>query len=152
MVLFGGAGVKASLWSGQDRALTADTSGNVGIGTHAPQAKLEVHGDVRLGPNGQLRAPGGEGNLRIIRGTVDSAANILAGSGFSVVREGVGSYRITFDTPFAATPTVTVNAIHFGAWLVYVGTLNQAHAQVRILSPNGSTANWDFNFIAIGPR
>src|SRR5262249_52377208 len=63
--------------------MTLQDNGNVGIGTTSPQAKLDVRGDVKLGTNGQLFAPGSEENLRIIRGEVDKDGNIFLGSGFT---------------------------------------------------------------------
>ena len=92
--------------------LTVKESGNVGIGlpaNSAPQTKLDVRGDVKLGSTGQLFAPGGEENLRILRGSLDQAGNIDAGSGFTATRSAVGFYTVHFNTPFSATPTVTAN-------------------------------------------
>src|SRR5262249_25424851 len=87
--------------------MTLQDNGNVGIGTTSPQAKLDVRGDVKLGTNGQLFAPGSEENLRIIRGEVDKDGNIFLGSGFTAERLGIGEYRVSFNTPFSGIPTVT---------------------------------------------
>ena len=54
------AGGHIALWS---------FSGNVGINTDTPTAKLDVRGDVKLGSAGQFFAPSGEENLRILRGS-----------------------------------------------------------------------------------
>jgi hypothetical protein len=40
-------------------------SGNAGIGTSDPGAKLDVRGDIRLGATGQHLVPGGDQNLQI---------------------------------------------------------------------------------------
>jgi hypothetical protein len=42
MLLFGGASTKASIWTDGTRALTVDTSGNVGIGTASPVGRVQV--------------------------------------------------------------------------------------------------------------
>ena len=42
MLVFGGANTPLSLWANQTRALTIDTSGNVGIGTTSPQTKVHL--------------------------------------------------------------------------------------------------------------
>jgi hypothetical protein len=42
MLLFGSAGTKLSLWAGGNRSLTADTNGNVGIGTTSPDRPLAI--------------------------------------------------------------------------------------------------------------
>src|SRR5712691_2969924 len=93
---------------------TVKEGGNVGIGlpvNGTPQAKLDVRGDVKLGSTGQFFAPGGEENLRIIRGYIDQGGNINAGSGFTVSRPsggaGSGVYFINFNTSFSGTPAVT---------------------------------------------
>jgi hypothetical protein len=158
MVLFGGANTKASVWAGQVRALTANTAGNVGIGTDTPGARLEVRGDIRLGPGGQFRATSSEENLRIVRGTVDSSGAILAGSGFQVSHTSTGSYTITFDTPFADLPTITATTDYYSyadtdsatALGSSGGTTSTQTLTVRF--PGGTPLDADFRFIAIGPR
>jgi hypothetical protein len=44
MIVFGGDSTPVSLWAARTRGLTVTTSGNIGIGTPAPAAKLEVSG------------------------------------------------------------------------------------------------------------
>lgn len=43
-----------------------------------------------------------------IGGIVSSAGAALAGSGYAVVRTGVGVYVVTFSAPFAATPVISL--------------------------------------------
>ena len=77
--------------------------GNVGVGTSTPASKLEVRGDIRLGPLGEYFAPESGEALRIIRGEVLAAGSISSGSGFTVSKTGTGTYTIFFSTPFLAT-------------------------------------------------
>jgi hypothetical protein len=81
--------------------------GNVGIGTNSPNTKLHVRGHVRLGASGELFAPGGVENIRILRGRISGAGGITTGSGFTVTKTGTGAYTVTFTTPFSAEPTIT---------------------------------------------
>jgi hypothetical protein len=74
--------------------LTINSSGNVGVGTESPQARLDVRGDIRLGPTGQLDATSGEERLRIVRGAADADGNIIFGSGFTVQRIGESVFNI----------------------------------------------------------
>ncbi len=46
MMLLGGTDTKTSLWAGYNRGLTVTPSGNVGIGTADPRARLEVNGNI----------------------------------------------------------------------------------------------------------
>jgi hypothetical protein len=114
-VPYGGTSITSSNYdfvindTGVNRFLIDFNTGNVGIGTNDPAAKLQVIGDVKLGNNGQYFAPGGEENLRILRGSVTSAGAIVNGSGFTATRNSLGHYTITFSTGFSANPTVTVS-------------------------------------------
>jgi hypothetical protein len=149
LVLFGGPGVKASLWGGQVRALTTDTAGNV-----------SVRGELRMGPGGEVRAAGGEENLRIVRGTIKADGTILRGSGFTVSRAGAGTgdYRISFTTPFASSPTVTVTPeprpLFAPGTVMVTEIVADSCAVLSQYFEGGGNHPIDrpFNFIAIGPR
>ncbi|MEZ5065871.1 MAG: hypothetical protein R3B81_14145 [bacterium] len=157
-----GAGVAAALklesvGGGGNKNFIVQTTGFMGIGTTAPAAKLDVRGDVRLGPSGQYFAPGGTENLRIIRGTVRGDGVILAGSGFTVqnVIPGQGFYRITYTTPFAGAASVTVSARRpAGAALRWVYASNSDTGGVNVTGQLTQTTatDTDFDFCAIGPR
>lgn len=133
-------------------AITIASSSNVGIGTSTPQTKLEVRGDVRLGGTGQYFAPAGEENLRIIRGTINGALTV--GSGFQWESSGPGRYRITFDTPFAAQPSVTATVFLLGnTKFAMMSALSESYVDIDVYyRSDGSYVDAPFSFIAIGPR
>ncbi len=141
-------------------ATLGSANGRVGIGTMAPQVTLDVRGDIRLGPSGQFRAVvGGEENLRIIRGSVFSNGVRRSGSGFTSVRLAAGKYLITFDTPFAAAPSVTGTAhqpINNSQVRIYVtlgfGGATTSDVVFQLIELNGDVNDRTFDFIAIGPR
>jgi hypothetical protein len=150
------AGGNTSLAAGGAVGLTLIPSGRVGIGTTSPVSTLDVRGDIRLGTSGQLLAPGGEENLRMIRGLVLAHGTKGAGAGFTCSRTDTGLYLITFTTPFAQLPTVTVSADQskFEA-AFFVGmpdnvTVNQS----EVFIASAGEGRWDraFHFIAVGPR
>lgn len=137
-----------------DAQMTLTLDGDVGIGTNAPAAKLEVRGDVRLGANGNDFAAAGEENLRLVRGRVENNATVVMGAGFSVMRPGVGVYTITFSRPFAGTPSVTASAIgNVGGFSTMVMSANGSSAQVTVFDEFGNRSNiTGFDLIAVGPR
>lgn len=133
------------------------STGNAGIGTNAPQAKLQVVGDVKLGNNGQYFAPAGEENLRIIRGSVTSLGAIVVGSGFTASRTATATYSVSFSTAFSSNPSVVISCGAPGQ------TVNsQDSATVTSTTTTGFTVligarnigffDEPFSFIAIGPR
>jgi hypothetical protein len=129
-------------------------NGKVGIGTTAPQAKLDVRGDVKLGSSGELFAPGGEEKLRIVRGGIlcESTPSIFAGVGFSVSRRNTGDCDIHFDTPFGGQPSITATAYH-NAFDASIGGVNTVTAEIIVIKrSDGSFTDGRFYFIAIGPR
>lgn len=132
------------------------TSGNVGIGTGTPQAKLDVRGPVKLGSSGELFAPGGVENLRIIRGTVSANGNRITGTGFTSSHPGTGDYTITFDTPFPVNTRPSVTAT---CEFVSGQTGRTAHTDVVgngalniVILGSGVLADTEFSFIAVGPQ
>ena len=130
------------------------TNSNVGIGTTTPTQRLDVRGNIAMGNNGELRAPGGEENLRIIRGDIrGSDGTIRNGSGFTFTRQGVGDYIVTFNTAFSLDPAVTATAFTNGPNLnvILVG-LSPGFVQFRVFNASGALTDSNVHFIAIGPR
>ena len=131
--------------------VTVKPSGRVGIGTGTPQSTLDVRGTVRLGSSGELFAPGGFENLRVVRGTINSSGTIAYGSGFSVVRNSAGNYSITFSTPFWDWATTTVSTMFSGTHgIVFQG--GAGFATIRTFNDAGTLVDTGFNFIAVGIR
>ena len=140
--------------SGGNIYLSPGAGGNVGVGTAAPAAKLDVRGDIKLGPGGQYHATGGEERLRVIRGKVSAAGVVLLGSGFSASRVSAGTYLVGFSPNFSATPVVTVSAEWLSGTAYTAMTNGVLHTAtgVRITNGSGSLVDRDFYFFAIGPR
>lgn len=143
--------------TGGDIVLNALGSSRVGIGTSSPLATLDVRGDIRLGNAGQLRAAGGEENLRIICGTVNQVGGVVRGSGFTVQRTAPGKFVITFTTPFAAAPTVTATPLYGLEPFVinFDSTFPVSNSQVGLVTYSlafDEIMGTQFDFIAIGPR
>jgi hypothetical protein len=142
---------------GQPLALAAN--GNVGIGTTGPAAKLEVVGNILLGPSGQYQAVAAASEepapLRIVRGTVSlsgTTLSVTAGAGFSVARNLQGNYTIYFNTAFSGTPTVTANTIQTSNDSVSIVSAGPNSVNITTGTRNQDSYDESFNFIAIGPR
>ncbi|MFN0149437.1 MAG: hypothetical protein ACKVU1_01835 [bacterium] len=135
--------------------LTAKSDGKVGIGTTSPVAKLDVRGDIRLGPSGEFRATAGEENLRIIRGRVSAAGGLLGGSGFTVERTALGNYTVTFSQAFTGIPTVTATTVRDLnlSDIIAIDQVTSAAVSFDVINDavNGFV-DTPFHFTAIGPR
>lgn len=57
---------------------------------------------ANVSPNGSVTG------TSVMTGKVDSAGNRIAGTGFTSARTALGTYHITFTSPFAAIPVLTV--------------------------------------------
>jgi hypothetical protein len=117
-------------------------------------AGLDVLGDIKLGGNRQYFAPGGEENLRIMRGYVQANGVSLAGCCYSVAHPLAGVYDITFTTPFAGFPAVSVTPDNSSVALVapYTNTLTSSGFRIWFHDTDVVLHDNAFSFIAIGPR
>jgi len=132
--------------------LTLTSGGSVGIGTTAPQSRLQVFGDVTLGGDGKLHAAGGGESLRIVRGTVGPSGRVYSGTGFSVFSPNAGVYIITFNPPFSDFPAVTAMA-QSGYYVGFSGTAATNQVVLNVLGQTFTgpvLTSEPFNFIAIG--
>lgn len=134
-----------------DIVLLTSATGNVGIGTAVPASKLEVRGDIRLGPLGQYFANAASENLRTVRGTVQAAGSVFAGAGWTVSHPSTGRYDVTISTAFADTPTFVATAGSTGRTCV-VGNVTNSGCTFFAYDASGALINTSVNFIAIGPR
>jgi subtilisin-like proprotein convertase family protein len=150
-----------SVWNGNiqffagdgqpERVRIVGDNGFVGIGTTNPGQALDVRGSIALGNAGELRAASGEENLRMLRGTLNGSGTIAVGSGFTAVRTGTGTYVVTFNTAFAAAPTVTFTPLNASLYVFISGTTANS-VTVNVRNTFNAATDAAVNFIAIGPR
>ncbi len=131
---------------------TVAGSGNVGVGTSGPTAKLDVRGDVKLGPGGQYFASAADENVRMIRGIVDGEGNILQGAGFTANRWNTGFYGITFNQAFANIPSGMANPINAGTSKhMLVSSSLPTRVNFSMQDMDGNAIDGTFHFCVIGP-
>ncbi|HEX7880358.1 MAG TPA: hypothetical protein VF720_13165 [Candidatus Eisenbacteria bacterium] len=154
----GRAGGDLLFYAGGSRVILARSNGDVGIGTGAaaPTGKLDVRGDIKLGPTGQYQATCGEEKLRVVRGKVSAAGGILLGSGFTASRSSVGTYLISFSPAFPAgqAPAVTVSAewTSGSAYIAMTNGVLSSGTGVRVTNGSGTLVDQVFYFTAVGLR
>ena len=86
--------------------------GRVGVGRTPTTDKLEVQGNVRMGPLANLFAMGANRPLRAVIGNVNADASHPAGLEYQASKLGTGNYRVQLVPPFAAPPVVLVSALN----------------------------------------
>lgn len=114
----------------------------------------DINADGDITANNGKPVPVAEEELRIIRGTVNADAIIVAGGGFGVSFDSnSGVYKVTFNSAFSSPPVVTAS-----------GPSVQAIPSVRAVGSNtfevlnfipglgGFGYPVPFSFIAVGPR
>ena len=154
------AGDKFHFLSGGTDVMTVNLGGqNVGIGTATPGAKLDVRGDVKLGPTGEFFAASGGENLRIIRGIVRPDGTVYPGSttsgtGFTITKGAAGNYTITFSPAFADAPALVVTGLTTanGSPVVANCTGGTSSGYSITIWVGAAQTDYWFNLIAIGAR
>lgn len=140
--------------------LPADRVG-IGVTGGSPLAKLDVRGDIRLGPSGQYRVPGTPVSspiLRVIRGGISGQGAVLRGTGFTAQRIENGKFRITFTTAFSAVPTAVATAQRRSSAPVAVSNDfgSPTTTQVTFVTAATDSGAWfnvdQLDFIVIGPH
>lgn len=136
-------------------------TGDVGIGTAAPAARLDVNGDLRFAG---LAAVGSTSKVRVVWGAVGPDGSITAGEGFTAAKAGGGGrYNLVFNPPFTAQPTLVVTRVHLtltgsdgtsvtAAETAVVDQVLDDRAVVATADVNGTRVDGGFTFVAIGPR
>ena len=110
----------------------------------------EAQVDTYVSNNGY---PTGVENLKIIQGTISPSGVILGGSGFTVVKNGTGDFKITFNSSFAGYPAVTYSTNYYPNIIVSnVLSVNSVSLLVKNTSGTVVDPNVWFSFIAIGKR
>lgn len=162
-------GLLAKVLSTTGVALVADNAvgGKVLSARNNGVEKFSVGGDgnVKLASGGKITFPdssvqsrasnvSGPETLRILRGTVNTSGSILAGSGFTVTRNGAGDFTITYSTAFSGQPSVVATAAVVSPAAITAIILSSAlttSARIGLVNAAGTAQDAAFEFIAIGP-
>lgn len=100
---------------------------------------------------------------KILWGRVNGDGSVEGGTGFTVSRSATGTYRISYNAPFAAPPAVVLTQ-NYKLWddFGYAGGDTRAGcslvasgaAQCKVVTGDetGVHANRNFSFLAVGPE
>ena len=155
---FNDSGLTAGSTFSPTQRVRITSAGDVGIGTSAPAAALDVRGDIKLGPNGQFFDIASSEKLLMVRGAVDNSGNILKGAGFTASHLATGVYELDFSPSFSQEPIITVTPRQFdSSKFAYFATVDDPYVfgktvRIQIWSHTGASVDADFYFIAIGSR
>jgi len=131
-------------------------SGDTGIGTNSPGAKLDVRGNIKMGGAGELFALAGVENLRAIVGQVSSNGAVLQGSGYFLFPHlNTGIYVFGFNTAFLAAPVVVATAYDHDDNVASVHDVTANGFTVHMFDVSGGNDGLQdaaFNFIVMGER
>jgi len=140
----------------------AITTAKIASGVNLSAGTLAATGDATIGSAGGTATlkvndkpvPVAEENLRIIRGTVNGAGGISAGTGFTARIEGA-QIKVTFPAgTFSSIPTVVVSPWSTNAgYAQYVTNITTtSFYSAGAFSGISGASLQSFTFIAIGPR
>lgn len=82
---------------------------------------------------------------RIVRGQVSSSGGIVSGTGFTVVRTGLGLYTVTFTPAFLAAPVVLIGLHQVGFCRT---TVLAASFMLDMFNTGAAAADIAFDFVA----
>lgn len=97
---------------------------------------------------------GALGGNRIIRGTISTTSpSIVAGTGFSISKNGTADVSVTFDEPFSSRPAIDVDAVMTAGTVRFATKSSPSATGFRVIMRDGalSGVEGEFDFIAIGP-
>jgi hypothetical protein len=105
-----------------------------------------LRASIPAGPQGPAGPAGPTGAA--LTGIVAGNGTIIAGTGFTITRTAVGTYTVTFTTPFAAAPVMLgqdVAATRVCCW----ASVTASSAQFLIVNTAGTAVDDAWNFAAI---
>ena len=93
-------------------------------------------------------------NLSMIQGTFDVTATVIyAGQGYTVVKNGVGDYTVTFNTAFTSYPAITYST-NFLPYTIVSNVLGVGSVSFLVMDSAGTLVDpnaW-ISFIAVGAQ
>lgn len=163
----GTAGITGAATVGGTLGVTGALAGSspstlnaLGVNVAAPAAgKIASSSDIDSGGlvsavNGYKQPGTGGETIKLIRGIVSAAGAILEGAGFTVARNSLGNYTVTFSTSYSDIPSFTVTGVHslaVGSAIVSASS-SQVNYTFRQMDSSFGLVDVDHHFITIGPK